>query len=170
VVAARDGTPWSGCDELEPSRQDQRATSPDNRDTALLQRLAQSLQHVPPEFRQLVEEEHAPVSTGNLTGRQDRTAADHPGVRDRVVRSAKRPFGVQFEDRPLPGCQADCGRGQGVGRVERSQQARDGPSEECLAASRRADEQQGVTAGQGDLERPPGDALATHLSQVRHVD
>jgi hypothetical protein len=61
VVAARDGTPWSGCDELELSRQDQRATSPDNRDTALLQRLAQSLQHVPPEFRQLVEEEHAPV-------------------------------------------------------------------------------------------------------------
>ena len=77
-------------DELEPGREDRRPTDPRDRDAALLERLAERLQHVAPELRQLVEEQHALIGERHLAGRQARPAADHRGVRQRVVRRPER--------------------------------------------------------------------------------
>jgi hypothetical protein len=86
-------------DELEAGRQDQRAPDPDDRHAALLEGLTQRFEDVPPEFGQLVEEEDALVGAGDLARRQDRAAANHPGVGDRVVWRTS----LNDSDRPLAG-------------------------------------------------------------------
>ena len=59
-------------------------------DPPLLERLAQRLERVAPELRQLVEEEHAVVRERDLAGPDRVAAADQRGVGDRVVRGAER--------------------------------------------------------------------------------
>src|SRR5205814_2741089 len=61
-IAARPA--WAqvhGRDELKPSREDDPAADPRDRDRSVLQRLAQRLERVPRELGKLVEEEHATV-------------------------------------------------------------------------------------------------------------
>ena len=79
-------------DELEPCRERRRPAGPSDRDPTLLERLAQRLEHVPVELRQLVEEQHAVIREGHLAGRQSRTAADH--------RRRRRSCGAGAERRP----------------------------------------------------------------------
>ena len=57
-----------------------------------LERLAQHFEHVPAELEHLVEEQHAVMGEADLARPRLRSAADQRGVRDRVVRRAKRPL------------------------------------------------------------------------------
>ena len=50
--------------------------------------------------------------------------------------------------------------------VEVRQQPGDRPGEERLAGARRPEQQQRVTAGEGDLERAPRDRLPAHVDEV----
>jgi hypothetical protein len=158
-----------GRNELEARGQDHRASRPDDRDPALLERLAQRLEDIPAELGQLVEEQHALVGAGHLTGGQDRSPADHPGVRDRVVGGPERPPAVQLGDRSLAGRRTDRGGREGIGPVEGRQQARDRPGEERLAGSRRPDKEEPVPAGERDLEGPAGDRLPADVGEIRHL-
>ena len=56
---------------------------------AILQRLAQRLERMAPELRELVEEQDALVRQARLARARDRAATDEPGRRDRVVRRPK---------------------------------------------------------------------------------
>ena len=56
---------------------------------SVLEWLAQHLEHVALEFRELVEEEHAAVRERHLPRLRMRTAAQETDVGDRVVRSAE---------------------------------------------------------------------------------
>ena len=55
---------------------------------------------------------------------------------------------------------------ENLGRIERRQQAGQARRQHRLAGARRADEQQVVTAGRGDLERPLGGLLALDLGKL----
>ena len=57
----------------------------------VLERLAQRLQHVLGELRQLVEEQDAQMGERDLAGVGRAAAADQPGYRDGVVRRPERP-------------------------------------------------------------------------------
>ena len=61
-----------------------------DRDPAVLERLAERLEDVAVELRQLVEEQDAVGRPGSPRRAQARAAADHAGVRDRVVGRAER--------------------------------------------------------------------------------
>ena len=76
-------------DEQHVARKDGGALRADDRDPALLERLADRLEHVAPELGQLVEKEDAPVGQRDFAGRRARAAADQPGARDAVVRRAE---------------------------------------------------------------------------------
>ena len=64
---------------------------PRDRDPARLQRRPQRLQGVAAELAELVEEEHAAVGQGRLSGPRRVAAADQAGRADRVVRRAEGP-------------------------------------------------------------------------------
>ena len=57
---------------------------------AVFHRLAQHLEHVLAEFRQLVEKEHSAMRQAHLTGTRIGAATDQAGIRDRVMRRSKR--------------------------------------------------------------------------------
>ena len=83
-----------------------------NRDAAGLQRLAQHLEHVPVEFREFVEEQHAEVRERDLARLRRVAAADQRGAR-RVMRRAERP------PAPLRGREAEAARGEERRRRQR---------------------------------------------------
>jgi hypothetical protein len=62
---------------------------------ALLERLAEHLEHMTPELGQFVQEEHAMVRPRHLARHGDVPAADPPHIRDRVRRGATWPAGHQ---------------------------------------------------------------------------
>ena len=88
-------------DQLEPRRDIRRyARARPHDDHAALQRLAQRLEDVARELRQLVEKQHAVVRERELAGPQ-RAAADEGGDRGRVLRTSKRS--CDCAARPLAG-------------------------------------------------------------------
>lgn len=62
-----------------------------HRDLAVLQRLAQRIQHARIELRQFVEEEHALMRKRNLTGLRASAAAGQRRHAGGMMRAAKRP-------------------------------------------------------------------------------
>ena len=152
-------------DELEPGGERRRPTDPRDRDPTLLHRLAERLEDVASELRQLVEEQHALIGQRDLAGRQVRSAADHRGVRDRVVRRPESGPAAQLRDRALAGGRGDDRRRQRGRVVERRQQAGDRPREQRLARPGRTDQEQAVATGQRDLEPAPCLELAAHLAR-----
>ena len=82
-------------DQLEPRREDGRPAGPGDRHPPFLERLPERLEHVAIELGQLVEEEDALVGQRDLARRQARSAADHGGIRDRVVRRTERRASAQ---------------------------------------------------------------------------
>ncbi len=94
--------------QLEARREDKPAADTRDRDGAVLERLPQSLQRIPRELRQLVEEEHPAMSEARLAGLRVRAPADDRGDRRRMVRrperrqvTSGRPGGA---GRPRNGC------------------------------------------------------------------
>ena len=65
------------------------ARHPGDGDPSVLQGLAQDLQGVLPELRQLVQEQHAPVGQRHLPGPGHRTAAGQPRRRDGMMGTAE---------------------------------------------------------------------------------
>ena len=97
---------------------------------AVLERLAQNLEHVLLELRQLVEEEHAVVGERHLARPGHVAAADQAGVGDGVVGRAERPGDEQrCLLRQQPGDGIDLGgleglvQGQIAGRMVGSRRA-----------------------------------------------
>ncbi len=154
-------------DQQEPGRKPRRAADPGDRHEPVLERLAQRLEHVPTELRQLVEEENPVIGAGDLAGRHPGSAADHRRVGQRVMGRPDRRPPAQREDRPFAGHRRDDRRREGFGVVERRQQAADGPRDQRLPGPGRPDEDQSVTAGEGDLERPSCLELTTDVGKVR---
>ncbi len=88
-------------DELEPGGEPCRPADAGDRDVAVLERLAERLQDVPRELRQLVEEQDAVGRERDLAGRHARTATDHRGVGQRVMGCSHRRPATKPLD-PLP--------------------------------------------------------------------
>ena len=154
-------------DQHEAGGEDRGARGPGDRDPALLERLAQHLEHMPAELEHLVEKQHPVVRQADLAWTRLRTAADQRGIRDGVVRRPERPVGQQ----------AAAGRQQpddGVHRrhlerlVERQrrQDPRHPPRHHRLARARRTDQQQVVPAGGRDFKGAAGKQLAAYVGQV----
>src|SRR5262245_47426470 len=70
-----------------------RAKGAGDGDVAVFQRLPHDLEHVAPELWQFVEEQNAVVGKGDFPRLWDGSAADEPGIGNRVVRRAKRTGG-----------------------------------------------------------------------------
>ena len=140
---------------------------PADGDLAVLERLAQHLEHVAAELGQLVEEEHAVVRQRHLAGPRDGAAADQAGVGDGVVRRAERPG---RDERPVRARSAadrvDPRRLERLVERQRRQDGRQPLGEHRLARAGRADHQDVVAAGRGDLERALGVLLAVDLGEV----
>ena len=155
-------------DEHEAGGEDRRARRAGDRHAPFLERLTQHLQDVAAELEHLVEEQHAVMREADLAGTRLRSAADQRGVRDRVMRRAKRALGDQPRARRQ---QADdrVDRRDVERLVERQrrQDARHASRHHRLAGARRSDEQQVVTAGRGDLERAPREQLAADVGEIR---
>ena len=83
------------------------------------------------------------------------------------MRRAEWRLAPQFADRALAGRRGDDGRREGRGIVERWQERRDRPREQGLARARWSDQEQAVSAGQGDLQTTPRLALTADLAEVR---
>ena len=86
VIAARAGVHRGH--QHEPGRVGERGRGPRDGDPAVLQGLAQDLEDVLSELRQLVEKEDPVVREAHLAGPRDLAAADQPGIGDRVVGTA----------------------------------------------------------------------------------
>lgn len=137
-----------------------------DRDAAGLERLAQRLEHVPVEFRQFVEEQHAQVCERDLARLRRIAAADERGRARRVMRRAKRA------PPPLSGREARAARRQDRGRRqrlvigERRQEGGQARGEHRFARARRPDHQHVVAARGGDFERALRARLADHIGEI----
>ena len=109
------------------------------------QRLAEAFEHRAAEFGKLVEEEDAVVGERHLAGpRRAAPAADHPGVRDRVVRRAERACLDEASAAQQPGDGVHLGGLEGFVEVHRREDARHASGEHRLARAGRPDEEHGA--------------------------
>ena len=131
-----------------------------------LQGLAQAVQGLGAELRQFVEEQHPVVRQGDLAGLDLQPAAGQRRHGRRMMRGAERPGAGELPLGDQSGHRMDHGGLQQLGRRERRQQARQAGGHHRLAGAGRADEQQVVAPGRGDLQRPLGVLLALHVPQV----
>ena len=90
IAPSAAGTEVHRRDESEPRGEEPAAADASDRDDAVLERLAQRLEHRARELRQLVEEKHASMGEADLSGPRHRPAADHRGRRCAVVRRPER--------------------------------------------------------------------------------
>src|SRR5207248_8133306 len=88
AVAARAGV--HGGDELKACRELHLPRRARDRHAPGLERLAQRLEHVAVELRQLVEEKYSVMRERNFARSRQIAAADHGGRRRAVVRRAER--------------------------------------------------------------------------------
>ena len=134
---------------------------------AVFQRLAQDFEDVAGELRQLVQEEQAVVGERDLAGARDHAAADESGVGDGVVRRAEgtvrdqAAVGVEYA-----GDGVDLGGLQRLLEAQGSEDGRKALGQHGLAGAGRADHQDVVSAGGGDLQRALGHLLAAHVLEV----
>ena len=153
-------------DELEPRRVPHVPMGPDDLDGAILERLPERIEHAPVELGELVEEQDAQVRLGDQPGQQVAAATHHGGVAGRVMRSSKGADVTLGGVRTQPRHAADDRDLLRLPVVERRQQTGDGPGEERLAGTRRAEQEQVVAARERDLEGPPGHRLAPDIGEV----
>ena len=153
-------------DELHARRKVGLLRGPGYRDDAGFERFAQNLEHVAAELGQFVEEQHPVVRTRDFAGARARTAADHRGRRGRVMR---RPERTQAPARHIDAVAEDRIDTGGLQRFpigHRRQDAGKTARQHALARARGADEQQVVTAGRRDFQRPLGARLAAHVDEI----
>jgi hypothetical protein len=131
------------------------------------QRFAQGLQRGAGKLGQLVEEQHPAVGQRDLAGPRRRATAHQRHRTGRMVRRAKRPSAEAARIETLCGQALQCRAGQRLVLGHRRQQAGQAQRQHRLAGARRADEQQAVCAGRGNLQRTLGGGLPLHVAQVR---
>ncbi|KAF5031758.1 hypothetical protein DSECCO2_624440 [anaerobic digester metagenome] len=133
---------------------------------AVLQGLAQHLQHGLLEFRQFVQEKHPAVGHGHLARARIGAAADEAGVGNGVVRAAEGALREQARAVQAAGHRIDGRDLEGLLEGQRRQHRGDALGEHGLAGTRRADEKQVVRAGRRDLHRALGMGLSLDLGEV----
>ena len=119
------------------------------------------------ELAELVEEEDAAVRERDLAGPRRVAAADQPGGGDRVVRGAERARdrATAVEAPATLAIRATSSASAAQRRQDRGQP----PRRQRLPGAGRADHQQAVAAGGGDLERPAQARLAAQVGEVGAV-
>ena len=137
-----------------------------NRDLAVLQRLAQRVQHARIEFRQFVEEQHALVCERDFAGFGAHAAAGERRHAGRMMGRAKRPPCRQRAVADFAGDGGDHRDFQKFGRRQRRQDRRQPRRQHRFARAGRADHQQMMPAGRGDFERALGAFLALDVAQI----
>ena len=168
VVAA--GTGVHGPDELDvPGVRDRGPVASDG-DAPVFERLAQRFEDRAREVGRLVKEEDAIVGEGDFAGRCLGAPARHGGEGGRVVR---RPEGtLDHEGQVL---RQEAAHGVDVCGLERlvvghlGQDAREAFREHALAGAGRADQQDVVAAGRGDLQGAARLPLPDDFGEVRGV-
>ena len=136
-------------------------------DRAVLQRLAQHLQHLRAEFGQLVEEEDAVVAERDLARARVGAAAHQPRVGDGVVGRAEGALAQQARaGRQQPGHAVDARHLQRLVVRHGRQDGGDGARQQRLAAARRPAHEHVVPARGGHGQPPLHVLLPDHLAQV----
>ena len=135
---------------------------------AVLERLAQHLEHVPAELRHLVEEEHAVVREADLA-RAAATAPPPTSATSEIVwcgarngRSVTRPDAAGSR----PATEWIDVTSSASSNVSGGRTPGDAPRHHRLAGPRRPDHQHVVPAGGGDLERAARERLPVHVGEV----
>jgi hypothetical protein len=137
-----------------------------DRDLAGLERLAQRVEHLRLELGQFVEEEHAVMGERHLPRPRAQPAADQRRHAGGMVRGAERPAVGERAAIDLAGDRGDHRDfEQFLGR-ERRQDGRKSRRQHRLARAGRADHQQVVAAGGGDLESALGAFLTLDVLEV----
>ena len=155
-----------GGDQLDARGVGDAVVGPRNHGLAGLQRLAQGVEHVGQELRQLVEEEDAQVGERHLAGTRLGATADQGRHAGRMMRRAEGAAGGELAAHQLAGQRVHHGDFQHLLRRQRRQ---DGGQPRCqhrLAGARRADHQQVVSAGGGDLQHALSAFLALDVPEV----
>ena len=137
-----------------------------HRDLAVLQRLAQRIQHARIELRQFVEKQHALMRQRNLAGLGAHAAAGQRGHAGGMMRRAERPPRGQRAVVDFAGDRGDHRHFEQFGRRQRRQDRGQPRRQHRFAGAGRADHQQMMPAGRGDLERALGALLALDVAQV----
>jgi hypothetical protein len=119
----------------------------------LLERLAPHFEHMPPELRQLIQQEDAVVGQRDLSRHRHLAAADQAGIREGVVRGATRSGGHQGGALAGEAGDAREARGlEGLGEGQRRQDGGEPPRQPRRARPRRAQQQDvGVRTPASDL-------------------
>jgi hypothetical protein len=136
-------------------------------DLTILERLAQRLEDVAPELEELVEEQASMVSEGDLAGPHRIAAADEARGADRVMGSAEgtgADDAAGLGEEPSDG--VDGGHLQRLFERERRKDGGQPASEHGLARAGRADHQEVVGAGGGDLEGAAGPVLPADVGEI----
>src|SRR6185436_11018913 len=156
--------------EAESRGEESTAADARHRDDAVLEWLAQRLEHRARELRKLVEKKHASMGEADLPGPRHRPAADDRGRGCAVVR---RPEGRRLDE---PRARSErAGDGVDARHLERlllGQRREDGrepPPEHRLARPGRTGKEEVVRPGRGELERPHAPLLATDVREVGEV-
>ena len=141
-----------------------------DRDPAVFQGLAQRLEGVLPELRQLVEKEDPVMGEADLARPRGMAAADQAGVGDRVVRGAEGPGS---QERLLPVQEAgdgeDLRRFDGLREGQVGEDRHEPLGEHGLSGAGRTDHQEVVPPGGGDLQGALGLLLAADLAEIEGV-
>ncbi len=139
---------------------------PRNRNLAGLERLAQRVEHLRLEFRQLVEKQHAVMGERDFARPHAQAAADQRRHAGGMVRRAERPAIGQCAAFDLVGDGSDHRHFEQLGRRQRRQDRRQPRGEHGFAGAGRADHQQVMAAGGRDFERALGALLALDVSEI----
>jgi hypothetical protein len=122
------------------------------------------------ELEHLVQKEDTMMSQTDFAWAWLRSAANQGDVRDGVVRRAERRIDQQPRSRRYQtGHRVYCCRFNSLVEGQRRQDARQSSRHHCLASTGRADEQQIVATGGGNLKRATGEQLSAHVAEIRRV-
>ena len=140
-----------------------------DRHLAVLKRLPQRVQHARVELGQFVEEQHALVRQRNLAGLGANAAAGQRRHAGGMMRAAERPLGGERAAFDLAGDGSDHRDFKEFRWRQRRQDRGQPRRQHGFAGAGRADHQEVVAAGRGDLERALGALLALDVAQVEQV-
>ena len=150
-------------DELKSCRKLGGAPRARNDDHSAFEGLAQRLQHVARELRQLVEKQNAEVREGQLAGTQG-AAADDGRDRGGMQRASKWSAD---RSRRLTGRRSKARHRERLIIVERREQPGQTLREHGLARTRRPHHEYSVSARGRDFQRALGHELTAHLRDVQ---
>ena len=151
----------------EARRERERHGRAGDADRAVLERLAQNFENVAGKFREFVEKEQTVVGERDFAGARDDSAADQSGVGNGVVR---RAVGARSDQ--AVALVEHSGDAVNLGGLERffegegRQDGRHAFGQHGLAGAGRADHEDVVASGAGDLDGTLGGLLSAHVFEV----